>query len=165
LRETLDRCLGIVELLALDDLSHHRRRCLADRAAAPGEGDFADDLPLFVDADRNLDFVAAQRIVAPVGQCRMFESTVVTRILIVVEDDFARQVFSSHVHRCSSPTWTVSPSRRTSWTSTGSKAGSWTAAPVRTSKRAPWRGHSISASSSSPWPCDSPSCVHRSSIA
>ena len=59
----------------------------------PAERDLADAVALLVDADRQLDLVAAQRVVAAVGQRRMLESTVVARVLIVVEDDLPRQVF------------------------------------------------------------------------
>ena len=51
------------------------------------------DVSSLVDRQRQLDLVAAQRIVAAVGQRRLLQPTVVPRVLIVVEDDLPRQIF------------------------------------------------------------------------
>ena len=93
LRERLDdRDLGLVQLVAFDALGHHRRRRLADRAAAPDEGDVAMCRRSSI-VDRELDLVAAQRVVAAVGQRRMLQSPMIARVLVVVEDDLAREIF------------------------------------------------------------------------
>src|SRR3979490_2400617 len=67
LGEALYGGFGFVEFAAFDDLGHHRCRRLADRTAAPGERDLANELTLLVDADRYLDLVAAQRVLPAVG--------------------------------------------------------------------------------------------------
>src|SRR3989304_132132 len=59
---------------------------------------------------------------------------------------------------CSPSTSTSSPSTRTAYAFTGSTAGSVSARPGFTSKRAPWRGHSISSPSRFPSPSGPPSC-------
>src|SRR5258708_11716696 len=96
LGEALYGGFGFVQLAAFDDLGHHRRRGLADRTAASGERDFANELALLVDADRYLDLVAAQRVMAAVGERRVLEPAVVARVLVVVEDDFPRQIVGGH---------------------------------------------------------------------
>src|SRR5437764_8925787 len=88
--------------MTLDVLGHHRGRGLADRAAAAAERDVAD--PVAVDVERELDLVAAKRVVPARGDVRRLELPSVARILVMVEDNFLVEIIEGHdAHRATPP--------------------------------------------------------------
>src|SRR3954447_12780336 len=67
---------------ALHHVHQHRRRGLADGAAAPLEHDVADRLGVVLERDRDRDLVAAERILALGGRVGALDDTVPARILV-----------------------------------------------------------------------------------
>ena len=81
---------------ALDHLHQHRGRRLADRAAAAGELDLVDRLAVLAELDVDRDLVAAERVQALGLRVGVLDHPVPARVLVVVEDDFAVEVFHGY---------------------------------------------------------------------
>src|SRR5207253_11250836 len=77
---------------ALHHLHQHRRRRLADRAAAAGELDLLDRVAVLLEADEDRDLVAAERVLAVGARVGVVDHPVPARVLVVVEDDLAIQL-------------------------------------------------------------------------
>src|SRR5205807_9126018 len=77
----------LVEAPALDPLGQQRCRRLRDGAAATMEADIFD--PTIGNLEVDADDVAAERVVLLVREGRRVETTVVPRVLVVVEDVLA----------------------------------------------------------------------------
>ena len=70
--------------LALHQVRHHRRGCLADRAAASAHADAGE--PRAIEVQLHLDLVAAHGVVALGGDVGAFDLLPVAGVLVVVQD-------------------------------------------------------------------------------
>src|SRR3954449_340809 len=108
----------VVDGHADDLVGGHRRRGLGDRAAVPGEGEVRD-AALVVDAQLDLQLVAAERVVVLGLEVGLRPLAPVMRALVVLEDVLPVQV----VHDYAKTSWTAampsisrSASSRVEWT-------------------------------------------------
>ena len=89
--EGADEPLGLLQRLALEVAGEHGRRGLADRAALALEADLGDAAGV-VEAEREHDLVAAERVEPLAPEVGVVEQPLVTGAPVVVQDDVLVEV-------------------------------------------------------------------------